>query len=56
MKFVIATFVAFGLPIIICFGLYSIKDKHFGVTNVCNETFYPDLCGSPKTELETKKE
>jgi hypothetical protein len=54
MKYVIATFVAFGLPIIICFGLYTIKDKHYGVTNVCNEKFYPDLCGSPKTEPETK--
>jgi hypothetical protein len=28
--------------------LYSIKDKHFGVTNVCNEQFYPDLCGKNK--------
>lgn len=49
MKYVIASFVAFGLPVLIGLGLYTIKDKHYGVTNVCNEQFYPDLCGS-KTE------
>lgn len=35
-------------------GLYSIRNKHFGVTNVCNEHFYPDLCG--KSKVEEKKE
>jgi hypothetical protein len=35
-------------------GLYSIRDKHYGVTNICNEQFYPDLCG--KTQVEEKKE
>ena len=54
MKFAIAIFVAFILPVLIGFGLYTIKDKHYGVTNVCNEHFYPDLCG--KTQVEEKKE
>lgn len=48
MKYSIAIFVAFILPILICVGLYSIKDQHYGVTNVCNEQFYPDLCGKPQ--------
>jgi hypothetical protein len=52
MKFVIATFVAFGLPILIGVGLYAIKDQHYAVTNVCNEQFYPDLCGK-KTDKES---
>jgi len=29
-------------------GLYSIKDKHYGMTNVCNVQLYPDLCSEPK--------
>jgi len=45
MKYAIATFVAFILPVLVGAGLYSIRDKHYAVTNVCNETFYPDLCG-----------
>jgi hypothetical protein len=45
MKYAIATFVAFLLPILIGMGLYSIKDKHYAVTNVCNEQLYPDICG-----------
>jgi len=48
MKYLIAIFVAFVLPILICLGLYWIKDKHYAVTNVCNEQFYPDLCGKSK--------
>lgn len=45
MKYVVATFVAFVLPVLIGVGLYSIRDKHYATTNVCNATFYPDLCG-----------
>ena len=48
MKYAIATFVAFILPVLIGLGLYAIKDQHYGVTNVCNEQFYPDLCGKSK--------
>lgn len=52
MKYAIATFVAFILPVLIGLGLYAIKDQHYGVTNVCNEQFYPDLCGK-KTDKES---
>lgn len=52
MKYVIATLVAFVLPILIGFGLNAIKDNHYGVTNICNEQFYPDLCGK-KTDKES---
>jgi uncharacterized membrane protein len=45
VKFFIGIFLAIGIPILVGLGLWSIKDKHFGVTNVCNEQFYPDLCG-----------
>jgi len=45
MKYVVSTLVAFVLPVLICIGLYSIRDKHYAVTNVCNADFYSDLCG-----------
>jgi hypothetical protein len=44
MKYLIAGFVAFGIPILIGAGLYTIRNDHYAVTNVCNETFYPELC------------
>lgn len=45
MKYLVSTLVAFVLPVVIGMGLYSIRDKHYAVTNVCNGDFYPDLCG-----------
>jgi hypothetical protein len=45
MKYFIGVLIVFIIPIVIGLGLWSIKDKHFGFTNVCNEQFYPDLCG-----------
>lgn len=45
MKYLVSTLVAFVLPVVIGIGLYSIRDKHYAVTNVCNADFYPDLCG-----------
>lgn len=45
IRLVIAGLLAFVLPIFIGLGLYSIRDKHYAVTNVCNSTFYPDICG-----------
>jgi hypothetical protein len=33
-------------------GLHSIKKEYFAVTNICNEQFYPKLCG--KANLDEK--
>ena len=55
-EILIMSIVLTSILIAVTIGLYSIKDKHYAVTNVCNEQFYPDLCGSPKTESESKKE
>jgi len=48
---IILTVILIGVTL----GLYSIKDKHYGITNVCNEQFYPDLCGSPKEPEKTEE-
>lgn len=55
-EIVIIATILVTMLIAVTLGLYSIKDKHYAVTNVCNEHFYPDLCGSPKTEPESKKD
>ena len=36
-------------------GLYSINNENFGVTNVCNEQFYPELCGKAKSESDRSR-
>jgi len=46
IKYFVAFFVVFVIPILIGFGLYSIRNEHHAVTNVCNEFFYPELCGN----------
>jgi uncharacterized membrane protein YvbJ len=30
--------------VLIFVPLYAIKDSHYGVSNVCNEILYPDIC------------
>jgi len=55
-EIVIIATILVTMLIAVTLGLYSIKNKHYAVTNVCNEYFYPDLCGSPKTEPESKKD
>jgi nitrite reductase/ring-hydroxylating ferredoxin subunit len=45
MKYLIATFIVVVLPILIGIGLYSIKDKHYGYSNVCSHFLHPEICG-----------
>ena len=33
-----------GTLALIFIPLYAIKDSHYGVSNVCLETLYPDVC------------
>jgi len=34
MKYLVAAFLTLWLPVIIGLGLYSIKDKHYGMTKL----------------------
>ena len=38
--------------VLIFVPLYSIKDSHYGVSNVCNELLYPNTCGSNSKRTE----
>jgi len=53
LDYILSVLLVFVGPLIIAYGLYSIKDKHYAVTNVCNETFYPDLCGKKEVKSES---
>jgi nitrite reductase/ring-hydroxylating ferredoxin subunit len=45
IKYFIAVFLVAVLPVLIGLWLYSIKDQHFGYSNVCSHFLHPEICG-----------